>query len=238
MIDDRRGAQLVAALGSVRARLADACIAVGRDTRDVTLVAVTKTYPASDVATLQELGVLDVGESRDQEAKGKVAELGSSAQAGVLRWHFVGRVQTNKAASIAGYAHAVHSIDRLDAVAAFAKAVVERATPLEAFVQVSLDGDPARAGAVGGEVLRVAEAVAAAPNLLLRGVMAVPPIAADPEAAFARLAEISASVRAEHPEAVAISGGMSADLEQAVRHGATHVRVGTALLGRREPTFS
>jgi len=234
--ENRRRAELVAALGGVRARIADACSAVGRDVHSVTLVAVTKTYPASDVSTLLELGVVDVGESRDQEAKTKIAELGEAASA--ARWHFVGRVQTNKAASIARYAHAVHSVDRLDVVAAFGKAATARAESLGVFVQVSLDGDPDRGGAVGGEVMRVADAIAGSPNLLLRGVMAVPPIGADLDVAFARLAAIGAAVRAEHPSADAISGGMSSDLEVAVKFGATHVRVGTALLGRRTASFS
>lgn len=204
------------------------------------MIAVTKTYPVVDIATLYELGVVDIGENRDQEAKVKAAELANGvAQAAVsIRWHFVGRVQTNKAASISRYAYAVHSLDRLDAVAAFAKATSDRATPLESFVQVSLDGDTARGGAVETEVLRLAEAVTAAPGLRLAGVMAVPPIGADLEASFAALAAISGSVRAEYPQADAISGGMSSDLDVAVKYGATHVRVGTALLGRRTATFS
>jgi pyridoxal phosphate enzyme (YggS family) len=213
-------------------------MAAGRDLRAVTLVAVTKTYPATDVATLRDLGMLDVGESRDQEARAKAAELGSSLNGGTLRWHFIGRIQTNKAASISRYAHAVHSMDRLDVVTAFAKATADREQPLEAFVQVSLDGDPSRGGAVAGEALRVAAAIAESPGLRLRGVMAVPPLGSDTDRAFAELAELSQVLRSEHAGADAISAGMSSDLEVAVRHGATHVRVGTALLGRREAFFS
>jgi hypothetical protein len=231
---DERRAGLVTALGAVRARIADACTAVGRDPRSVTLIAVTKTYPVADIVTLHELGVLDVGENRDQEAKGKAETLSTLG----LHWHFVGRVQTNKAASISRYAYSVHSLDRLEAVTAFAKATAGRDEPLEAFVQVSLDGDGARGGAAESELLRLADAVVAAPGLKLRGVMAVPPIGADLDASFARLAQFSAAVRAEYPTADAISGGMSADLDVAVKYGATHVRVGTALLGRRRATFS
>ena len=240
--EDRRRAELVASLGAVRARISDACSAVGRDARSVTMIAVTKTYPLADVATLLELGVLDLGESRDQEARVKAAELADAdvvgAGGGAPRWHFVGRVQTNKAPSIARYAHSVHSVDRVEAVAAFAKAAARRETALEIFVQVSLDGDPERAGAVGEEVARVADAVAGAENLVLRGVMAVAPIGADLDEAFSRLADISAGVRVAHPSAAAISAGMSSDLEVAVKFGATHVRVGTALLGRRTASFS
>jgi len=197
------------------------------------MIAVTKTYPAADVVTLHELGVVDVGENRDQEAKAKAAELSDLA----LRWHFVGRVQTNKASSISRYASVVHSLDRLDAVTAFAKATTDRSDPLETFVQVSLDGDTSRGGALAGDVPGLADAVVAAPGLRLRGVMAIPPLDADVEASFERLAQISADLRAQHPSADAISCGMSSDLDVAVKFGATHVRVGTALLGRRRPTF-
>jgi pyridoxal phosphate enzyme (YggS family) len=236
--EDRRRAELVASLGAVRTRISDACSAAGRDVRSVTMVAVTKTYPLADVATLLELGVADLGESRDQEAKAKAKAVELSEAGATPRWHFVGRVQTNKAASIARYAHSVHSVDRLEAVAAFAKAVADRDSELEMFVQVSLDGDRERGGAVGDDVTRVADAIAQAPNLRLRGVMAVAPIGADLDDAFGELARISVALRADHPAADAISAGMSSDLEVAVKFGATHVRVGTALLGRRTSSFS
>jgi pyridoxal phosphate enzyme (YggS family) len=238
-----REAQLVRALGAVRARIADACAAAGRDARSVTLIAVTKTYPASDVATLVRLGVRDVGENRDQEASEKVAEtarlLAEAAGARPsesVRWHFVGQLQRRKARSVAGYATAVHSVDRPELVDALADGVRRRGRhPLEVFVQVSLDGDPHRGGVVTADVPRLADRIAATDVLSLAGVMAVPPLGTDPEACFARLQQVSADVASRHPHACAISAGMSADLEAAVRHGATHVRIGTALLGRRAP---
>jgi pyridoxal phosphate enzyme (YggS family) len=229
--DDVRRAELVSSLAAVRRRIADAAEAAGRDPRGITLIAVTKTYPAADVATLAELGVLDIGESRDQEARAKLAELGDLP----LRWHVVGRVQTNKARSVAGYAYAVHSVDRPRLVHALAAAASGREAPLDVFVQVSLDGDPERGGAPVSEVAALADLVAGSAGLLLCGVMAVPPLGADADVAFARLAEIAAEVRAAHPDAASISAGMSEDLEAAVRHGSTHVRVGSALLGRRGP---
>jgi pyridoxal phosphate enzyme (YggS family) len=231
--DDARRAELAAALGALRRRLADAADAAGRDPRAITLVAVTKTYPASDVRILAELGVLDVGESRDQEARRKAEELAPSEPD--LRWHLVGRVQTNKARSVARYAHAVHSVDRARLARALSAAAAEQGRSLDAFVQVSLDDDPERGGASARDVPDLADLVAASDGLRLRGVRAVPPLGADPDAAFARLAAISDRVRADHPEADAISAGMSDDLEAAVRHGSTHVRVGSALLGRRAP---
>lgn len=244
-LDGNRRAELVTALGAVRARIADACAAAGRDARSVTLVAVTKTYPATDVATLAELGVQDVGESRDQEASAKVAATEALLQERLgpdrvppLRWHFVGRLQSRKCRSVARYAAAVHSLDRPELVAALADGVARAGRdPLEVFVQVSLDADPERGGAAPDAVASLADAVAAQEHLRLRGVMAVPPLGADPDAAFARLAEIAAALRVAHPDADAISAGMSGDLDAAVRHGSTHVRVGTALLGRRPPAI-
>jgi pyridoxal phosphate enzyme (YggS family) len=237
--DDRRRAELVTALGAVRARVAAACEAAGRDPRAVTLIAVTKTYPASDVATLARLGVADVGESRDQEAAAKVAATRALlGDAPSPAWHFVGRLQSRKCRSVASYAGAVHSVDRPKLVGALAEAAGGvRTRPLDVFVQVSLDGDPDRGGVPVDGLPALADEVAARSELRLCGLMAVPPMDADPDEAFARLAELSAEVRARHPGAESISAGMSGDLEAAIRNGSTHVRVGTALLGRRPPVF-
>jgi pyridoxal phosphate enzyme (YggS family) len=237
--EERRRAELVTALGAMRARIGVACEAAGRDPRSVTLVAVTKTYPATDVATLVRLGVQDVGESRDQEARAKVAETaGLLAGAHPPTWHFVGRLQSRKARSVASYAGAVHSLDRPELADKLADGVAAAGRPpLEIFVQVSLDGDPDRGGVPVAGMGAVAAAVAARIELRLRGVMAVPPLGRDPDTAFGELADVSRTLRDHHPQADAISAGMSEDLEAALRHGSTHVRVGSALLGRREPLF-
>lgn len=237
--DERRRAELVTALGAVRARIADACDVAGRDPRSVTLVAVTKTYPASDVAILAQLGITDIGESRDQEASAKVAEAAALIGSQPLpRWHFVGRLQSRKCRSVASYADVVHSLDRAELVPKLADGVARSGRGrLDVFVQVSLDGDPSRGGIAIEALNDLAAAVAARAELRLRGVMAVPPIGADPAREFARLAEVSEALRAAHPEADSISAGMSDDLEAAIKHGSTHVRVGTALLGRRNPVF-
>jgi PLP dependent protein len=240
-----RRAELVGSLGAVRARLADACIAAGRDPHSVTLIAITKTFPGADVATLAALGVGDIGESRDQEASAKVAEVAELMRTGAadervapLRWHFVGRLQSRKSRSVASYAHAVHSVDRPELVEQLAVGVARAGRGrLDVFVQVSLDGDPSRGGVLPDRVVELADAVAARSELRLRGVMAVAPMAVDPRAAFADLAAAAARLRAAHPDADAISAGMSADLEAAVAHGSTHVRVGSALLGRRSQVF-
>ena len=235
----RRG-EIGAALARVRDRIAAACAAAGRDPEEITLIAVTKTYPAEDVASLVRLGVADLGESRDQEASAKVVatEQLLGADAPRPRWHFVGRLQRRKCRSVAGYAAAVHSLDRPELVALLADGVQRAGRgPLDVFVQVSLDGDPERGGVALDAVAPLADAVAAEGRLRLRGVMAVAPMAADPEVAFATLAGVAARLRRSHPAADAVSAGMSGDLEAAVRHGATHVRVGTALLGRRPQVF-
>jgi pyridoxal phosphate enzyme (YggS family) len=237
---DRR-AELAAGLARVRTRIAQACADAGRDTSEVTMIAVTKTYPAGDVVALAGLGVTDVGENRDQEAAPKAAEV---AAAGVTpRWHFIGQLQRNKARSVARYADVVHSVDSVRLARALDTAsAAARDRPLDVLVQVSIDGDAARGGALPGSadpdagLDPVAEAVAGADALRLVGLMAVAPLGWEPERAFARLAEVAAGFRTVHPGAVALSAGMSGDLEIAIRYGATHVRVGSALLGMR-PTL-
>jgi pyridoxal phosphate enzyme (YggS family) len=226
--------ELRAGLATVDARISAACAAAGRARDDVTLVVVTKTWPASDVRLLAELGVREVGENRDQEAAPKAAACADLTERG-LRWHFVGRLQSNKCRSVARYADVVHAVDRPELAAALGAAAVAAGRELTALVQVSLDGDPARGGAFPADVAALADAVAAAPGLRLGGVMAVAPLGADPAAAFATLAEVSARTAATHPGATMISAGMSGDLEQAIAAGATHVRVGSAVLGGRPP---
>ncbi|MFY1672221.1 YggS family pyridoxal phosphate-dependent enzyme [Plantactinospora sp. WMMB334] len=235
---DARRAELAANLARVRARIDAACASAGRDPAGVTMVAVTKTYPAGDVALLAGLGVRDVGENRDQEAAPKAAKV--AAAGARVRWHFVGQLQRNKARSVVRYADLVHSVDSVRLAGALAEAARrQRQHPLEVLVQVNLDGAADRGGALvtggdpGRRVAEVAAAVAGQDSLRLAGVMAVAPLGADPEPAFATLAEVAAGLRAEHPGAMVVSAGMSGDLEAAIAYGATHVRIGSALLGMR-----
>jgi pyridoxal phosphate enzyme (YggS family) len=228
----RRG-ELASRLSAVRARIAAACDAAGRSADEVTLIAVTKTYPASDVRLLAGLGVRDIGENRDQEAAPKAA---ACAAFGLnITWHFVGQLQTNKAASVVSYAQVIHSVDRLRLARALGSRAREAGRTVTCLVQVSLDGDPDRGGAVGPQVEEVADAVASQGGLILGGVMAVAPLGQPPAVAFRNLMKAAESVRSAHPGAVMVSAGMSDDLEQAIEAGATHVRVGTALLGGRRP---
>ena len=228
MAEERAG-QLAAALAALEERLSAACAAAGRRRDEVVLVAVTKTHPAGDVAALRDLGVRDFGENRDQEAREKARAVPD------VRWHFVGGLQTNKARSVATYADVVHSVDRPGLVDALSAGAQRAGRALDVLLQVSLDGDPARGGALAGDLPALADRVAGAAALRLAGVMAVAPRETDPDRAFAELARVAERLRAAHPGATAVSAGMTGDLEHAVRHGATHVRVGTALLGRRPP---
>ena len=231
MTDPGRREELALRLADVRGRMAKACEAAGRDVGELTLIAVTKTRPASDVRLLAGLGVADVGENRDAEAAPKAAEC-----AGLnLTWHFVGQLQTNKAASVVRYASVVHSVDRPRLVRALGRAARGAERVVECLVEVSLDGDPARGGAAAGDVPALAEALAAEEGLVLGGVMAIAPLPMEPADAFARLLASAAAVRGIRSGATVISAGMSGDLEAAVKAGATHLRIGTALLGDRGP---
>jgi PLP dependent protein len=226
-----RRAELSARLGAVQARIAAACQEAGRRREEVTLIAVTKTRPVSDIQLLAELGLLDIGENTDQEAAPKAAECRSLGLP--VTWHFVGQLQTNKCASVVSYADVIHSVDRLRLVRALGSRASAAGRSITCLVQVSLDGDPARGGAFGDQVAVVADAVAGEAGLVLGGVMAIAPLGVPAAAAFAGLREQAELVRAAHPGASAISAGMSDDLEEAIAAGATHVRVGTALLGGR-----
>lgn len=265
-----RREQLSHGLADVDSRIGEACRAAGRDRSEVTLIAVTKTYPASDVRLLAGLGVRDVGENRDQEAAAKARD-----SAGLpLTWHFIGQLQTNKVRSVVAYADYVHSVDRARLVTALSREAVRAGREIGCLIQVDLDESPpdppspppavsgpqetvaprdeaaaavlsdtrtaprdeqARGGVRPADVLELAARVHAAEGLRLAGVMAVAPLGGEPGAAFARLAKVARDLQAVYPDATMISAGMSGDLSEAVAHGATHVRVGTALLGRRKP---
>jgi pyridoxal phosphate enzyme (YggS family) len=233
MSEDRREV-LARNLAQVRDRIAAAARHAGRDPDEVTLVAVTKFFPASDVRLLVDLGVHEIGENRHQEAAAKARECRDLAGRG-LRWHFIGGLQSNKAAAVATYADVVESVDRAKLVGPLNRGAHQRSHAVDVLLQVSLDppGREGRSGADPGELDGLAASVGEAGMLRLRGLMAVAPLGEDPVAAYARLAEIRAEFLATHPEATWLSAGMSADLEAAVAAGATHVRLGTAVLGPR-----
>ncbi len=252
-VNDQRTAALAANLASVRERVTRACDMAGRDPREVTVIVVTKFFPASDVRRLASLAVHDMGENRDQEASAKYAEVRSDTPG--IRLHFIGQLQTNKASSVASYADVVHTVDRLKLARALDRAATQVGRRLRVLVQLDLDNPLARgpahpAGSADGETTvpapgrggvdpmalpELVTAVRDSASLDLGGVMAVAPLGVDPDRAFGRLAQLAGQVQAIVPEATWISAGMSADLEAAIRHGATHLRVGTAILGSRPP---
>ena len=221
-------------LRAVRARIDAAARAAGRDPAEVRLLAVSKTFPAEDVRALTALGQRHFAENRVQELTGKAAALADLPD---LRWHLVGQLQRNKAGAVARLGATVHSVDRPALVAALARAADGAGRQIGVYVQVDLGGPEGELGERGGahpdDVPGLADAVADAAGLELRGLMAVAPRGEDPAPAFARLAGLAARVRADHPGAVELSAGMSGDLEAAVTAGATVVRVGTALFGSR-----
>lgn len=225
--------ELAAGLAATRERIVRACTSAGRDPDEITLIVVTKRFPAQDLITLAELGVHDVGENRHQEAEPKFAEA-IHAGASITR-HMIGQVQTNKAASVARYADVVHAVDRPRLVDALDRGLERVQRDIGVFVQVGLDSMPGRGGADAESLPELTAAVAGSSRMTLLGLMAVAPLDADPDEAFERLAGLWAAVRRDHPQAGWLSAGMSGDLEAAIRHGATHLRVGTAILGSRGP---
>ncbi|MGW4485604.1 YggS family pyridoxal phosphate-dependent enzyme [Amycolatopsis sp. NPDC004368] len=232
-MSDERREELAASLAGIEERIATACAAAGRARDEVRLLGVTKTFPASDAALLVDLGLANLAENRDQEAGPKAAEVPGA------RWHMVGSLQRNKARSVVRWAAEVQSVDSarladaLGRATGAAREAGERAEPLDVLIQVSLDGDPARGGTPLTEVAGLAEHITHVGELRLRGVMAVAPREEEPGRAFALLAQVAERLRKDHPNAAEVSAGMSHDLEQAITHGSTCVRVGTALLGGR-----
>jgi len=232
-----RREELSAGLAKVEERILAACRAADRPRGDIQLIVVTKNFPGSDIELLCDLGVKDIGENRDQEASAKIGALPREVRER-LHVHFIGQLQSNKAGSLATYVDTVHSIDRDKLVFALDRAAAARGREIGALIQVSLAGDQAQAGRGGirpDGVAELANSVAAAQHLRLRGLMAVAPLGVDPGEAFAQLDTVARAVRADHPGATWVSAGMSADLEAAVANGATHLRVGTAILGSRPP---
>ncbi|MBN9107784.1 MAG: YggS family pyridoxal phosphate-dependent enzyme [Pseudonocardia sp.] len=236
---DERRHDLTRRLARVRETIARACAAAGRDVDEVDLLAVTKTVPAADVAILLELGLRDFGENRAQEAAEKVGEVARLAPEAAPRWFFVGGLQRNKARLVTPWVTRVESVDSVrlaDALDTHARRAVdagEREGPLPVLLQYSVDGDPARGGVARDGLAALAAHVSGLDGLRLDGLMAVAPLGADPDRAFADVAAAASALRSDHPSARVLSAGMSGDLDVAIRHGSTCVRVGTALVGER-----
>lgn len=223
--------ELRAGLESTEQRIAAACEAAGRDRSEITLIVVTKTYPASDVELLAELGVTDVGENRHPEAGDKAAEVEAA-----VRWHFLGGLQTNKAGAVARYADMVHSVDRIKLANSLSRGAEAAGRTLPCLVQVDFDAtNPGRSGVVPSGVPELAASIAESGHLTLAGLMTVAPLGEDPAPHFDHLVRLSQELRQDHPEATIISAGMSGDFEAAIAAGATHLRIGRSVLGERPP---
>lgn len=223
--------ELAAGLEATEKRIAAACEAAGRDRAEITLIVVTKTYPASDVELLAELGVTDVGENRHPEAGDKAAEVEAA-----VRWHFLGGLQTNKAGAVARYADMVHSVDRIKLANSLSRGAEAAGRTLPCLVQVDFDAtNPGRSGVVPSGIPELAAAIAGSAHLTLGGLMTVAPLGEDPAPHFDHLLRLSHELRSDHPEATIVSAGMSGDFEAAIAAGATHLRIGRSVLGERPP---
>ena len=242
MVHVDRREELARRLAAVRERIDAACAAAGRDPASVELLAVTKTVPAEDVATLLDLGLTGFGENRVQEAGEKVAAVAALRPEARPRWRLIGSLQRNKARSVVRWADRVESVDSIrlaDALDAAVRREQEtggRTDRLPILLQYSVDGDPLRGGVPRADLFPLAEHVATCAGLHLAGLMAVAPLGADPDTAFADVAEAASELRDRFPQATVLSAGMSGDLEAAIRHGSSLVRVGTALVGERPLT--
>jgi len=213
-------------------QVASAAAASGKSASDITLVVVTKNHPPQLVFDLLALGARDFGENRDQEASPKAKEvLESSSEA--MRWHFIGQLQTNKVRSVLEYADLIHSLDRESLLVELQKRTLDRPKPLGVFIQVNLTEDPARGGVRVNDLDAFATKVLGSEGLRLEGLMGVGGLDKDPAVEFERLAGLSAKLQSLAPEAKGLSMGMSSDFEVAIGYGATHLRIGTAITGKR-----
>ena len=225
-----RKTEIAKNLADLNLRIATACEQSNRNPSEITTIAITKTWPTSDIEILYDLGLRNFGESKDQEAFKKFEELSDRN----IEWHFVGQIQSNKINHIASYADFVHSVDRIKIVENFENALSKNGRKINALIQVSLDGDESRGGVYPDEISAIAKAISNSVHLNLGGLMAVAPLTQSAEVAFSKLAEIAADFQKEFPSAQMISAGMSEDLEIAIKYGATHLRIGSDLLGKRE----
>ena len=226
-----RLADIQSNLEKINSRIAQACSRSKRNISEITLIAVTKTYPASDVDLLKQLGIENVGENKDQEASGKISQVKEK-----FSWHFIGQLQSNKAKSVVTYAELVHSVDRLSLAKELQKSASAIAKKQKVLIQVDLDQsgpDPSRGGVWPADLAALAQFINQSENLELTGLMSVAPLGENPSEAFERLAQIRSDFLKNYPNAVILSAGMSEDLEAAIEHGATHLRIGSALLGER-----
>ena len=222
MAIDSRG-EITSNLQSVRDEISKAVTGAGRSLDEITLIAVTKTFPASDVEILRDLGVTHFGENRDADAAPKASTVAGT-------WHFQGQIQSNKLKSITSWANVIHSLDEIRHFEVIEKSAPH---PLDIFCQVSLDGSEGRGGVSEQKLYELAQAIEKSATHRLQGLMAVAPLGVDPTVAFSKLSAIHKAFMADFPKANKLSAGMSGDYKEAIAYGATHIRIGSSILGSR-----
>lgn len=222
MAIDRRS-EITSNLQAVRDEISKAVASAGRSLDEITLIAVTKTFPASDVEILRDLGITHFGENRDSDAAPKASTVAGT-------WHFQGQIQSNKLKSITSWANVIHSLDEIRHFEVIEKSAPH---PLDIFCQVSLDGSEGRGGVSEQKLYELAQAIEKSATHRLLGLMAVAPLGVDPSAAFSKLSAIHKAFMADFPKANKLSAGMSGDYKEAIAHGATHIRIGSSILGSR-----
>jgi PLP dependent protein len=220
-------------LTEAQQRISAAASGCGRQADDINLIVVTKNHPTQLVFDLLKLGVRDFGENRDQEAAPKAAEVRANSTI-EHRWHFIGQLQSNKVKSVVNYASSVHSLDRQSLLDSLGKATVEREQPLDVFIQLNLTDDEGRGGIQPSNLLSFAENVLMHPGLNLVGVMGVAALDNNLDRDFGAIRSASESLKTLKPDAALISAGMSEDFETAIAYGATHLRIGSAITGKRQ----
>jgi PLP dependent protein len=229
-------ATIAANLQAVKGRIRDAARAAGRDEREITLLAVSKTWPASAIRQAFDAGQVAFGENYVQEGLQKAAELADVA----LEWHFIGPIQSNKTAQIAEYFTWAHGVDRLKIAERLSVARIGKA-PLDICLQVNVSGEASKSGVAPEDLAELAAAVAKLPHLHLRGLMAIPEPGLGKSAqrrGFAQLRKLKEDLCAQGIAMDTLSMGMSDDFEAAIAEGSTMVRVGTAIFGQREKRAS
>ena len=222
----QRELEIATALANVEERISKAAAAAGRERSEITLIAVTKTYPATDVEILRNLGVKNFGENRSDEGLEKSELIPAT-------WHFQGQVQGRKLKDIALWASFIHSIDSSDHIAKLSRICSERDRKISIFLQLSLDEAPDRGGVRAEQLTQLAEQVTSDTNLHLAGLMCVPPVEYEFDRAFSEIADVHETFKKGFPDAAGLSAGMSSDFEVAIAYGATHLRVGSEILGSR-----
>ncbi|WP_246030975.1 YggS family pyridoxal phosphate-dependent enzyme [Rhodoluna limnophila] len=227
------GASLRDRYFDVVSRIESAALSAGRDSSEVELVVISKNHPASMVVDLAAMGARNFGENRDQEARPKSEEVSAAGVEGIT-WHFVGQLQSNKAKSALSYAKVLHSLDRESLLTAVAKAAIDLPEPVQVFIQLNLTDDPGRGGIQPARLEEFANRVLSSPNVVLLGVMGVAALDRPPAQDFETIRRASQKLQTIQPSAKFISAGMSEDFEEAIAFGATHVRVGSAITGKRQ----